>query len=62
MGDTHIYSNHVEALKIQIEREPKPFPKLKLNRAVKDIDSFTLDDINLEGYTCHPKIQMDMAV
>jgi len=62
MGDTHIYSNHVDALKVQIQREPKPFPTLRLNPDVTDIDSFTMDDIVLEGYTFHPKIQMDMAV
>jgi dihydrofolate reductase/thymidylate synthase len=62
MGDTHVYSNHVEALKIQLEREPRPFPTLKINPDVRDIDSFQFSDFTIEGYDPHPKIAMDMAV
>lgn len=62
MGDTHVYSNHVEALKIQLEREPRPFPTLKINPDVRDIDSFQFSDLTIEGYDPHPKIAMDMAV
>lgn len=62
MGDTHVYSNHVEALKVQLEREPRPFPTLKINSDVRDIDSFKLSDFTIEGYEPHAKIAMDMAV
>lgn len=56
------FSNHVEALKQQIEREPYAFPTLKINPDVRDIDSFKFSDFTIEGYKCHAKIAMDMAV
>ncbi|KAJ2341231.1 Thymidylate synthase [Coemansia erecta] len=62
MGDTHIYSNHVDALKIQLQREPRPFPKLVIKRTPANIEEFTIDDLELVGYSPHGKIQMDMAV
>jgi dihydrofolate reductase/thymidylate synthase len=62
MGDTHIYLNHVEALEQQVNRKPFPFPKLKINPAKKDIDSFVFEDFELEGYQCHKTIKMQMAV
>jgi thymidylate synthase len=62
LGDTHIYQNHIEPLKQQITRVPKPFPKLSFVRKVENIDDFTFEDFHLEGYECHPKIKMDMAV
>ena len=62
LGDAHIYSNHVTQVKEQISREPKPLPKLWLNPEVKDIDSFTMDDIKLKDYESHPSIKAEMAV
>ncbi|KAI7826445.1 thymidylate synthase/dCMP hydroxymethylase domain-containing protein [Kickxella alabastrina] len=62
MGDTHIYANHVEALNVQIEREPRPFPRLIINRVPERIEDFTIEDLELVGYTPHGKIHMDMAV
>jgi dihydrofolate reductase/thymidylate synthase len=62
LGDAHVYSNHVEALRTQLEREPRPFPTLRLNESVTDIDAFTFADLELEGYEPHPKIDMKMAV
>ena len=62
MGDCHVYLNHVEALKEQIARKPKPFPKLQITREIKSIDDFTLSDFQLEGYQPHAKISMPMAV
>ncbi|KAJ2322800.1 hypothetical protein GGH92_011049 [Coemansia sp. RSA 2673] len=62
MGDTHIYANHVDALKTQIAREPRPFPTLLINRTPENIEDFTIDDLELVGYNPHGKIQMDMAV
>lgn len=62
LGDTHVYQNHIEPLKIQISRAPKPFPKLSFKRKVENIDDFTFEDLQLDGYECHPRIKMDMAV
>jgi thymidylate synthase len=62
MGDTHVYLNHVDALKEQITRTPSEFPKLRINPAVTDIDGFTFDDFTLEGYQPQSALKMDMAV
>lgn len=62
IGDAHIYHNHFDAVKEQLERAPLPFPKLWLNPEVKDINGFTMDDIKLEGYESHAAIKADMAV
>ncbi len=61
-GDTHIYSNHIEQVKEQLSREEFALPKLSLNPDVKDIDSFTMDDITLENYQSHGTIKAEMAV
>ncbi|UKK02743.2 bifunctional dihydrofolate reductase/thymidilate synthase [Theileria orientalis] len=61
LGDAHIYCNHVDAVKEQISRVPYPFPSLKLNKEIKKIEDFTLDDIKVENYVSHPAIKMDMA-
>ncbi|MDB5237113.1 MAG: Thymidylate synthase [Parcubacteria group bacterium] len=62
IGDAHIYKNHFDAVKEQLAREPFPAPSLWLNPEVKDIDSFTMDDIKLEGYESHASIKAPMAV
>eukprot|EP00281_Chroomonas_sp_CCMP1168_P021164 CAMPEP_0206237660 /NCGR_PEP_ID=MMETSP0047_2-20121206/14386_1 /ASSEMBLY_ACC=CAM_ASM_000192 /TAXON_ID=195065 /ORGANISM="Chroomonas mesostigmatica_cf, Strain CCMP1168" /LENGTH=488 /DNA_ID=CAMNT_0053662115 /DNA_START=84 /DNA_END=1550 /DNA_ORIENTATION=- len=62
LGDAHVYSNHVEALKVQLERVPREFPTISINPEVRDIDSFKLSDITLNGYNPHAKIAMEMAV
>mmetsp|Transcript_4221 Transcript_4221/g.6175 ORF Transcript_4221/g.6175 Transcript_4221/m.6175 type:complete len:520 (-) Transcript_4221:99-1658(-) len=62
IGDAHVYSNHVDALKEQLERAPRAFPKLKMNPDKKDIDSFTFDDFEVVGYKPHKTIKMKMAV
>jgi dihydrofolate reductase/thymidylate synthase len=62
MGNTHVYKNHVEPLKTQLERTPRPFPVLRINPDVKDIDGFEAKDFELFGYNPHGKIAMDMAV
>lgn len=62
LGDAHIYSNHFDAVKEQLTREPLPFPALWLNPEVKDIDSFAMDDIKLENYQSHEAIKAPMAV
>ncbi|CAI8054483.1 Thymidylate synthase [Geodia barretti] len=62
LGDAHVYLNHIQPLNIQIQRSPRPFPRLELRRQVSDIDKFVYDDIILHDYHPHPKIHMDMAV
>ena len=62
MGDTHVYLNHIEPLKEQVEREPRPFPTLNINPDVTDIDGFTFADFEIVGYEPHKKIEMKMAV
>lgn len=62
LGDTHIYSNHIEQVKEQLTRVPYPWPTLWINPDVKDINQFTIDDFQLVGYQHHPTIKMDMAV
>ncbi|KAM0687855.1 hypothetical protein COBT_000899 [Conglomerata obtusa] len=62
IGDAHIYSNHVEQLKKQVVRIPNPFPKLIINKEIKDIEEFTLQDFDLLNYEPHPPIKMEMSV
>ncbi|MGM0439323.1 MAG: thymidylate synthase [Patescibacteria group bacterium] len=62
MGDAHIYQNHFKQVKEQLSREPKKLPKLKLNKKIKDINEFTMDDIKLVDYNHHPAIKAKMAV
>ncbi|MEE6464321.1 hypothetical protein FKM82_006231 [Ascaphus truei] len=62
MGDAHVYLNHIDPLKIQLQREPRPFPKLKILRTVENINDFKADDFQIEGYDPHPTIKMEMAV
>lgn len=62
MGDAHVYKDHIEPLKLQLQRQPLPFPKLSIQRNITDIDDFTFDDFNVVGYKCHPKIDMKMSV
>ncbi|XP_033751747.1 thymidylate synthase-like [Pecten maximus] len=62
LGDAHVYVNHIEPLKEQLAREPKPFPKLVIKRKVEDIDDFKFEDFEIVDYKPHPKITMEMAV
>lgn len=62
LGDAHIYLNHVEQVKEQLDREPLPAPQLLLNKDIKDITQFTMSDIQLQGYTSHSSIKAEMAV
>ena len=61
-GDIHLYSNHFDAVKAQLQREPKGTPVLKLNPAVKNIDDFKFEDISVENYDPHPPIKAEIAV
>ncbi|CCF59444.1 hypothetical protein KAFR_0H00350 [Kazachstania africana CBS 2517] len=62
MGDAHVYRDHVDALKEQISREPRDFPKLRIKRKVENIDDFKLEDFEIEDYLPHARIQMKMSV
>ena len=62
LGDAHVYRDHVEALEEQLKREPRPFPKLRWKRQVKDIDELTAEDFEVVGYDPHPSIAMKMSV
>src|SRR6185295_17992005 len=61
-GDTHVYSNHVEQAKLQLTREPRPLPQMKVNPAVKKIDGFKFEDFELVNYDPHPGIKAPIAV
>jgi thymidylate synthase len=61
-GDAHIYLNHVEQVKLQLTREPRPLPTMRLNPKVKSIFSFTYDDFVLENYDPHPRIKGEISV
>ena len=62
LGDAHIYLNHVEQVKEQLEREPLPAPTLWLNPDITDIEKFTMADIRLNNYTSMASIRAEMAV
>jgi len=61
-GDAHLYSNHMEQANLQLSREPRPLPVLKLNPAVTDLYAFRFEDIAIEGYDPLPAIKAPVAV
>ena len=62
LGDAHIYTNHIDQLKMQIERELRPLPQMILNPEIKNIFDFKYEDFTLEGYDPHPHIKGEVAV
>lgn len=61
-GDCHLYTNHLEQTQVQLSREQRPLPRMRINPEVKDIFAFTIDDFALEGYDPHPHISAPVAV
>ncbi len=61
-GDVHIYENHIEQMKQQLERKPKSFPELRLDPSVTSLDSFSPDKVELIGYEPHKTIKGDLTV
>ena len=61
-GDAHLYSNHFEQARLQLSRETRPLPRMRLNPEVKDLFAFRFEDFTLEGYDPHPHIAAPVAV
>lgn len=61
-GDAHIYENHLEQVKIQLSREPKPLPRLTIDPSVKELADFNPDKVSLEEYSPHPSIKGELTV
>ena len=61
-GDLHLYSNHIEQAKLQLSRQPRPLPQMKLNPEVNNIHDFKFEDFQLIGYDPHPPIKAPIAV
>jgi thymidylate synthase len=61
-GDAHLYSNHMEQTRLQLSREPRALPTMKINSEVTDIFGFKFEDFTLEGYDPHPAIKAPVAI
>lgn len=62
LGDAHIYMNHIEQVKLQLSRDPRPLPEMKLNPEVKDLFDFEFEDFELLNYDPHPHIKGKISV
>jgi thymidylate synthase len=62
LGDAHIYSNHLEQVRLQLSREPRPLPRMHVNPEVKDIFGFRYEDFELHDYNPHPHIKGEVSV
>ncbi|HCC51027.1 MAG TPA: thymidylate synthase, partial [Porphyromonadaceae bacterium] len=62
LGDAHIYTNHLEQIKLQLSRPPRPLPMMLINPEVKDIFGFRYEDFDLINYDPHPHIKGTVSV
>lgn len=62
LGDAHLYNNHIEQTRLQLGRETRPLPTMKLNQAIKNINDFKFEDFTLENYDPHPHIKGAVAI
>jgi thymidylate synthase len=62
LGDAHIYLNHVDQVILQLTREPRPLPTLKLHPEVKSIFDFKFEDFTIENYNPHPHIKGEISI
>lgn len=62
LGDAHIYKNHLDQVRLQLTREPRPLPTMRINPEVKDLFSFQYEDFTLENYNPHPHIKGEVSV
>jgi thymidylate synthase len=61
-GDAHIYNNHMDQVNLQLSREARPYPTMKINADVSSIFDFTFENFTLEGYDPHPGIKAPVAI
>lgn len=62
LGDAHIYLNHLDQVKLQLSRDPRPLPQMKINPDVNDIFKFKFEDFSLENYNSHPHIKGEVSI
>jgi thymidylate synthase len=62
LGDAHLYSNHLDQARLQLERQPRPSPIMKLNPDIRELSDFRFEDFALQGYDPHPHIAAPVAV
>jgi thymidylate synthase len=62
LGDAHLYLNHLEQARVQLQRTPRPLPRMHINPAARDLFAFRYEDFTLEGYDAHPHIKAKVAV
>jgi thymidylate synthase len=62
LGDAHLYKNHLDQARLQLERAPRPLPRLTLRPGARSLFAFQLEDFSFEGYDPHPHIKAEVSV